>query len=250
MFLEEFAKKWHYYTYEMADPRSRDRFLMGSPVSIIALCTFYVVFNNYILKGFMRDRKPFDIRIASIAYNFYLMSACMIFSYKLSYFWFFKYNLWCEPVDHSNSEEALEVNSCQHFRAFLTVQSSQVVDICYYFLLVKISCVMESFLIEIGKKNVLRWQYIVIHHATLPFVVWVGTNYAPGGHSTFLIFILSLSAVIYVSYIVVVLTFPSWKAKLIWWEAIILPIQVRKVIRRLFSTQFLIMCIYRLANSS
>jgi hypothetical protein len=94
---------------------------------------------------------------------------------------------------------------------------------------------MESFLIEIGKKNVLRWQYIVIHHATLPFVIWVGVNYSPGGHSTFFAFILSSSAVFYIAYIVVVLVFPSWKAKLIWWEAIILPIQVRrKNLKKLF----------------
>jgi GNS1/SUR4 family len=111
MFFEDIAKKWHYYTYEIADPRTRDRPLMGTPIPILVLCSFYVIFNNYILKGIMRNRSPIGIRFASIAYNSYLLSAYLYFSYKLSYFWFFKYNWRCEPVDQSYSQESLEVNA-------------------------------------------------------------------------------------------------------------------------------------------
>lgn len=89
---------------------------------------------------------------------------------------------------------------------------------------------MESFLIEIGKKNVSRWVYLVIHHSTLPVVVWFGVNYLPGGNGTFPMFVLSIVASIYTTYIVVVLVFPSWKSKLTWWEAIVNPIQVKRKI--------------------
>ena len=56
----------------------------------------------------MRDRKPFDLRWLMVGYNFAMVAVSYILFYKLGvHGWFGKYNYKCQPVDYSNSEDAI-----------------------------------------------------------------------------------------------------------------------------------------------
>jgi elongation of very long chain fatty acids protein 7 len=100
---------WNYYFYDQADPRIRDRVFMGSPLLLIAWTWVYLVLVVF-LRKWMRKREAFNIRCASIAYYAYMfVVSCYVFAGVLPY-WIFKYNLRCEPLDRSNSEEALRVS--------------------------------------------------------------------------------------------------------------------------------------------
>lgn len=104
------SEKWHNIFYENADPRTRDFPLMGSPTIIIALEIFYVILIKIILEMFMRDRKPYNIRYVSLVLNSYLFAtACYFFYRSCRYGWFTRRNWFCEPLDRSNSEDAIEV---------------------------------------------------------------------------------------------------------------------------------------------
>lgn len=58
----------------------------------------------------MEARKAFETRFVSLALNTYLLgTACYFFYMCCKIGWFTKYSWRCEPIDRSNSEEALEV---------------------------------------------------------------------------------------------------------------------------------------------
>jgi hypothetical protein len=108
MFTESVNQTFLQTIYEAADPRARDRPLMGSPVLLLLLCIFYVVVNSLVNKN-MQTRKAFNTKPATLAFYLYLVIASGFFSYKFSLLWLFKYSWLCEPLDTSNSAEALEV---------------------------------------------------------------------------------------------------------------------------------------------
>lgn len=108
--LQNFSQKWNEIMYSDADPRTRDMPLMGSPLPVITICIFYAIHIKMILLKVMDSRKAFNTRLLSLSLNIYLFCVSLYFLYKSSLLaWFDNYNWRCEPIDKSNSEQALEV---------------------------------------------------------------------------------------------------------------------------------------------
>lgn len=109
--LQNFSRKWNEIMYNEADPRTRDMPLMGSPLPVIIICIFYAILIKVILFKVMDSRKAFNTRFLSLSLNIYLFCVSLYFLYKSSTLaWFNNYNWRCEPIDKSNSSQALEVN--------------------------------------------------------------------------------------------------------------------------------------------
>jgi len=100
---------YHEIFYERADPRIRDKFLMGNPIPIVLIYTFYIIFIKYLLPRYMRDRKPIDIEKPGIILTIVLFFNSLYFFVISSEPWLFIYNWRCEPIDWSYSDLALRV---------------------------------------------------------------------------------------------------------------------------------------------
>lgn len=61
----------------------------------------------------------------------------------------------------------------------------KIVDICYKFLWFKFTYYLEIVIFILRKKEKLVTPYMIFHHATFPIIVWMGANFAPGGHAVF-----------------------------------------------------------------
>lgn len=108
--VEKFVEKWHEAMYLDADPRSRDKPLMGGPLPLLTICAFYLILIKVIMKKVMDSRKAYETRLMSLALNTYLfLSSCYFFYKSCVIGWFTTYNWWCQPIDRSNSPEAIEV---------------------------------------------------------------------------------------------------------------------------------------------
>lgn len=167
--LKSFVDSWHELVYGKADPRVRDKFMMGTPLPTIGLCAFYLFMIKYAMPKWMEDRKPFKVRPALWLCNFWHLIASAYFFYRAaSLGWLIHYNFRCEPLDTSNSETALAI-----------------VEVCWSFFLFKFSYMMESVIHVLGKRYELITPYHIVHHSTLPLTVWFIANYSPGGHATF-----------------------------------------------------------------
>jgi hypothetical protein len=104
---------WFSFFYDLADPRTRDRFLMGSPLLFIAVMIFYVRFVKIKLSRWMKTRKAFDVRLATIIYYSVSVFVHFYITIKGAPYWLSKYSWRCEPLDTSSSQEALEVSILQ-----------------------------------------------------------------------------------------------------------------------------------------
>ena len=105
-----FSSWYHEIFYEKADPRVRDRWLMGDPMQILLIYGFYIIFIQYILPKFMENKKPFDIDKAAVALNSTLFLSCLFFFYQGFVPWFSIFSWRCEPMDWSESELAVLVS--------------------------------------------------------------------------------------------------------------------------------------------
>lgn len=105
MFKENYIK----LIYGAADPRIRDKFLMGNTVPMHLITAIYFVMIVFCLKPIMRDRKALKINLLLQTFNVFLFTTSCFYFYKFGVLWFTKYNWRCEPLDKSYSREALEV---------------------------------------------------------------------------------------------------------------------------------------------
>jgi GNS1/SUR4 family len=102
-FLERFF-------YNSADLRIRDRFLMGSPLTFLALTLVYLTVVKF-LRLWMQQRKTFDVSSCLFAlYSFYAAANGYVL-FKIAPYWLTKYNWHCEPLDTSHSHDALQVRT-------------------------------------------------------------------------------------------------------------------------------------------
>lgn len=53
------------------------------------------------------------------------------------------------------------------------------------FLWFKFTYYLEIVIFVLRKKEKLVTPYMIFHHATFPIIVWIATNYTPGGHAIF-----------------------------------------------------------------
>lgn len=95
----------------LADDRVQNWPLMKSPVITLIICSIYVIIVKLVGPAFMRNREPFNLRWIMVLYNFIMASTSLFIFYKLGYHgWFGKYNYKCQPVDYSDSSDAIGVS--------------------------------------------------------------------------------------------------------------------------------------------
>lgn len=110
--FEDFKTFYYEIFYARADPRIRDRFLMGNPVQIVSIYSIYIVIITLILPHFMKNRRSLDVRILENLLNLILLSVSGYFFVVCSKLWIFHYNWRCESFDTSESPLAMMVSLC------------------------------------------------------------------------------------------------------------------------------------------
>jgi len=192
-----------------SDQRVNDWPLMSSPLPTIGICLTYILIVKKIGPYFMKDRQPYDIRIPMIIYNFLMVIiSAMIVYYFTAYAWFKNYSFTCQPVDYSNSSDAILIAKTSYF---------------YY--LVKFLEFTDTFFFVLRKKTNQITNLHVIHHSLLPFSVWWGMKFVPGGHATFFGYINSFIHVIMYTYYGLSAIGPHVQKRL-WWKKYLTVIQM------------------------
>uniref|UniRef100_A0A1B0C378 Elongation of very long chain fatty acids protein n=1 Tax=Glossina palpalis gambiensis TaxID=67801 RepID=A0A1B0C378_9MUSC len=184
-----------------SDPRVKDWPMMSSPAPTLALCILYAYFSKSLGPKLMRNRKAFDLRKLLIYYNLCqtLFSAWMFYEYLMSGWWG-HYNFTCQPVDYSNNPLAL-----------------RMARTCWWYYVSKFTEFFDTLFFILRKKNEHVSTLHVIHHGCMPFSVWMGMKYAPGGHSTFFALLNTFVHVVMYFYYMISAMGPKYQ-KYIWWK--------------------------------
>lgn len=157
--FESISEKFEQILYDDADPRIRNKPLMGSPLPVIAICIFYAFLIKVVMAKWMSARKAYKTRFLSLSLNSYLFSVSCYFLYKSSSLaWFKSYSWRCEPLDKSSSGDALEVQTI-FFEAFVKiVQKCRLVANCFKVL------VIEIYSAEIVIREVNKFVFVFESH--------------------------------------------------------------------------------------
>ena len=187
--------------------------LMESPMPTLSLCLAYVLFVKVIGPNMMKGRKPYNLRLPMIIYNF---SMVILNGYLFWFFgvygWFGKYNIKCQPVDKSNSPDALGM-----------------VHIGWIFYFSKFIEFLDTIFFVLRKKESQVTTLHLIHHMTMPFNVWFTIRFAPGGHSSFCSFLNSFVHVVMYAYYGLAAIGPQM-SKYLFWKRYITKIQLTQFV--------------------
>ena len=140
------------------DPRTVNYWLMnGGPWKLLAISFAYLLTILFGIR-FMRNRKPFEVRMPMFIYNLFLIILNLYFLYKS--FWWTNYGKdllnfrFPSPTDLSNRAESL-------------------IKLYYYYHLSKFIDYFDTFFFILRKKNRQISLLHVYHHISVPIVGWI-----------------------------------------------------------------------------
>ncbi|CAG9759475.1 unnamed protein product [Ceutorhynchus assimilis] len=205
---------------DKSDPRVSDWPMMSSPLPTLGICLFYAYFSRILGPRLMENRKPLNLRNILIVYNLMqtLFSAWIFYEYLMSGWWG-SYSFRCQPVDYSNSPMAL-----------------RMARTCWWYYFSKFTEFFDTFFFILRKKSSHVSTLHVIHHGCMPFSVWMGMKFAPGGHSTFFALLNTFVHIIMYFYYMVSAMGPKYQ-KYIWWKKYLTSFQMLQFIA-IFVHQF------------
>lgn len=203
-----------------SDPRVKDWPMMSSPFPTLALCIFYVYFSKSLAPKLMENRKPMDLRKILVYYNLFqtIFSAWIFYEYLASGWWN-NYSFKCQPVDYSYSPLAM-----------------RMARTCWWYYIAKFTDFFDTLFFLLRKKNEHVSTLHVIHHGCMPFSVWMGMRFAPGGHSTFFALLNSMVHVVMYFYYMISAMGPKYQ-KFIWWKKYLTTFQMVQFVA-IFTHQF------------
>lgn len=98
------------FFYVNADPRIRDKFLMGSPVPIAMFVIVYLLMSKFLPGYFKKRGKICDIKYPLMVVDFYFASVSFYYLIKLvKYMVDSNFDFRCMPIDYSDRYETLKV---------------------------------------------------------------------------------------------------------------------------------------------
>ncbi|XP_013412266.1 elongation of very long chain fatty acids protein 7 [Lingula anatina] len=162
------AQKMYDDIMQKGDPRVANWAMMSAPWSSLFLCIFYVVLVK-LGPWYMKDKKPFELRNVLVIYNLAMVAlSTYTFTEFLLSGWLAGYSLGCQPVDYSNSPQALRMAS-----------------VCWWFYISKFIELFDTLFFLLRKKDNQVTFLHVFHHGIMPVSWWFGVKFVPGGFGTF-----------------------------------------------------------------
>ncbi|BFZ17105.1 hypothetical protein BsWGS_20144 [Bradybaena similaris] len=194
--------------FKNADPRVENYFMMDSPIPSLLICLAYFIF-VWLSPTIMRDRKPLEMRNLMVVYNLAMVVLSSYIFYEfLMAGWLRGYSLGCQPVDYSNSPQAL-----------------RMVNACWLFYISKFIELLDTIFFILRKKfNQVSFLH-VFHHGIMPISWWFGVKLVPGGFGTFHSLLNSLVHLVMYTYYGLSALGPAFQ-KYLWWKKYMTSMQI------------------------
>lgn len=122
--------------------------------------------------------------------------------------WLTGYSYRCQPVDYSATPMAL-----------------RMARTCWWYYISKFTEFFDTFFFILRKKANQVSNLHVIHHGIMPFSVWLGLKFAPGGHSTFFSMLNAFVHIVMYFYYMVSAMGPKYQ-KYLWWKKYLTTLQM------------------------
>ncbi|RZC35801.1 ELO domain containing protein, partial [Asbolus verrucosus] len=185
-----------------ADPRVKDWIGFSSPNMTLAIIAVYLLSIYVLLPAFMKNRKPYRLKIVLFCYNIFQIFSCAALIYGiLTSGWLTTYSWGCQPVDYSDNPEALRMLTFCHFEYVL-----------------KGIELLETVMFVLRKKYNQVSNLHVYHHCSTFFLKWIVVKYVGGGMVSFPAIINSFVHILMYSYYLLTSLGEEWQTKLAKWK--------------------------------
>lgn len=200
---------YHNIVEKHSDPRTTNWFLVGSPMPLIIILVTYNYFCLSAGPRYMKDRKPYDLKLVIQIYNAVqvLMSGYLVYL-AIAGGWWTGYNWTCQPVDYSYSPQAMTMAYG-----------------CWVYYMCKLIELLDTVFFVLRKKSNQISYLHMYHHTLMPFCAYIGSKYWPGGHGTLLGLINAFIHIIMYSYYFFSSLGPQYQ-KYLWWKKHLTALQI------------------------
>jgi elongation of very long chain fatty acids protein 4 len=202
------TKNYYHWLSEFADPRVETWPMMSSPMPTLGLFFLYLFVANY-GPGFMKTRKPLQLRLLLIAYNLYIAVLNLWITCELCYCSYkLNYRSFCQLVRVSNDPYVMRIANA----------------IWWYYASKGIEFADTLFFILRKKDRQLTFLH-KYHHSSMFIVWWTAVRFVPGGSA--------ITPVVFNSFVhVLMYTYYGLSAlgpriqKFLWWKRYLTIIQL------------------------
>lgn len=194
----------------LADPRTRSWPLMGSPLPIVALLSFYLLFALHLGPRLMQNRQPFNIRRLVVAYNVAMVCMSLYFIYVSVEYAKLRSegSLLCWPSDPRPSDE----NMYFLHRA-------------WYYMLMKAGEMLDTLFFVLLKKDTHLSFLHILHHSLALWSVWLVLTLGLTGQVYAFPLLNSAVHVVMYGYYALAALGPSYR-KHLWWKKYVTLFQI------------------------
>jgi len=203
------TKEFVEWAESVRDERSANWFLIPNPIPTIVVSVIYVVYVKWLGPKMMENRKPLVLKYPLVLYNIAL---------TILNFYIFK-----ELV--LGAIEAGFSFPCQPFNFNKDPGSIRVASALWWYFFSKIIELLDTLFFVLRKKNAQISFLHVYHHATMPFLWWIGVKWVPGGQSTYAASINSFVHIVMYTYYGISALGPEYQ-KYLWWKRYLTQLQL------------------------
>ncbi|EEB10552.1 elongation of very long chain fatty acids protein, putative [Pediculus humanus corporis] len=201
---------YNYIFKDLADPRTNDWFLIPSPMPGLIIIACYLYFVTTWGPRYMKDKKPYELKLTLIIYNFLQVLVSIYLVYEaIDGLWLRDdFSFRCQPVIFEYTEPAMR-------------EARGV----YVYFIAKLTELLDTVFFVLRKKHNQISFLHMYHHTVMPMVSWGCVKYYPGGHSTFVGVINSFVHIIMYLYYMLSAFGPKFH-KYLWWKKYITVLQM------------------------
>lgn len=203
-------KNYYEYILSLRDPRTVGWPLVVDPKFMLPLLAGYL----YVVKiggpRWMKDRKPFQVKPAIMAYNLFMVVASSYFFWQFlkHSFIYGGYSLLCQGVSYATDEHTMAI-----------------LNLMWWYIFVRIADFLDTFFFLARKKFSHITALHVTHHFLVVFSAWLWITFGSDGQVLLGICVNSFIHIIMYSYYFLAALGPSVR-KYLWWKKYLTRIQI------------------------
>lgn len=191
------------------DARSEGWPLTGSPLPVAFITASYVYFVKVAGPRWMLHRKPFDLKLCILAYNFLttLFSAFFVVRFAKLAYWDLGYTF------------------LQDLDLGVTPANLEIVRLSWWLYMFKLAELADTVFFVLRKKNEQVSALHVVHHLIVSWNMWLALTYGSQSHSMFVVCLNSFVHVFMYAYYFLAALGPSFR-QLLWWKKYLTMMQI------------------------
>ncbi|XP_064482569.1 very long chain fatty acid elongase 7-like [Ornithodoros turicata] len=202
------------FLMDKRDPRTINMLFVGDIRFIVVVLGLYLYVVLSAGPRFMRDRQPYSLKPAIMAYNFtmVLLNAFFMVKFFEHSYWKGGYSFFCQGMTHSTDEHSLAI-----------------LDYSWWYLFVRIGDFLDTFFFLLRKKFSHISALHVSHHGLVVWSGWLWMTFGGDGQVLLGLCVNSCMHVIMYSYYFLAALGPAVQ-KYLWWKKYLTTLQITQFV--------------------